>query len=48
MSKYLNGSILRILNPKMLLSLTHEGEDKNKEVEVCQKHTVRGLENSPN
>ena len=47
MSKYLDGSILRILNPKMLVSLTDEGEDGNKEVEVCQKHTVRGLENSP-
>ena len=32
----------------MLLSLTDEGEDRNKEVEVCQKYTVRGLENSPN
>ena len=32
----------------MLVSLTDEGEDRNKEVEVCQKHVVRGMENSPN
>ena len=48
MSKYSDGSILQMKNPKMLVSLTDEGEDRNKEVEVCQKHAVRRLENSPN